>query len=348
MEEMSLAVSIARLRGLTVHLKQHIYGQEEACEQISQVFWQGELGLRPTGLPRGSALLVGPTGTGKTELVRQVAQYWFVDSAQDRLHRYDMANFRQEESLSLLIGHTGQRGMWGELFDRIANTPSILLFDELEKAHPSVFNLFLAMLDTGSLCCADGRRRDLTPHYLFFTSNLASADMVRMEHLPRESLQRFVHQQMEQILSPELTARLQTRVLLRPISRTVLGKLVQKELAQQLAQIESCLSLTIHPHPPEIIKNWIHNRVSWEYSRSRLGARMIRDTVACLLQQSLFRYLQENSFQHDQPVWLSIDADRLCFSNRVPNTRPTATRALLPGPGLEHAAQQTNQPINTE
>lgn len=329
-EETFIPNRIARLRNLQTFLNHRLLGQEQACEETSRMIWQGELGLCPEGRPKGSAILLGPTGVGKTELVYALADYLYGPRTHDHLIGYDMANYSHADSLALLTGsHAADAGLWGRDLDRIGDRPAILLFDELEKAHPSVLPLFLAMLDQARLTCADGRSRSLKNHYLFFTSNLASADLVHMQRLPRETMQRKIFENMEARFSPEFCARFTLRVVMSPLSAETLRILTLRCLNEQLEHIQKSFKIQIQRDHPESIESFLHGQVCWQYHQQKLGARLVRQTVHRQLNQALIDYLQTGHFQEQQKLWLYHDHRQLHFQDSQPAVTPRPVISLL-------------------
>lgn len=329
-EDVSIQTRIANLHNLCTFLNHRLLGQEQACQEISRMVWEGELRLHQAERPRGSAILLGPTGVGKTELVHTLANYLYEPDLRDRLVCYDMANYSHPDSLSLLTGsHATDPGLWGRDLDRIGNRPAILLFDELEKAHPSILPLFLAMLDQARLTCADGQSRNLNPHYLFFTTNLASADLVHMQQLPRETMQRKVFEHMESRFSPEFCARFTLRLVMNPLSTETLRQLTVRNLNEQLDRIQSALEIRVHPYHPEYLESFLHGQVSWQYHRQKQGARLVRQTVQKHVNQALIHYLQTGRFQKQQDLWLYSNNQQLQFQDSPPAIVPRQMTTLL-------------------
>jgi ATP-dependent Clp protease ATP-binding subunit ClpB len=142
------------------------------------VLRRGELNLAHPSRPKGSFLFVGPTGVGKTEITLVFTEYL---CGAHHLQRFDMSEFQNQSSVSLLLGtSSSDTGMLGRALDKCSR--GTLLFDEMEKAHPLVLDLFLQILDAGRVTLANGDTRNLNNYYIVFTSNLGSADAMRMEN----------------------------------------------------------------------------------------------------------------------------------------------------------------------
>jgi len=174
---MSISSKKERLRALEAHLKATIKGQDHLLEQVASVLRRGELGLSHHGRPKGSFLFVGPTGTGKTEITNIFTTFLF-DGIKPL--RFDMSEYQNQSSVEKLIGEkVGDIGLLGRALAK-ANGGT-LLFDEIEKAHPLVLDLFLQMLDDASITLASGERKNLAGYYIVCTSNIGAAEAMRMQ-----------------------------------------------------------------------------------------------------------------------------------------------------------------------
>jgi ATP-dependent Clp protease ATP-binding subunit ClpA len=171
-----------QLRDMDVDIKQKLYGQDSAVDTVTEKILISRAGLKSPTKPIGSFLFVGPTGVGKTELVKLLAE-----NLQMKLHRYDMTEYQEKHSISKLIGappgyvgHDDGKMGGGLLVGDIEKEPnSILLFDEVEKAHPDVLQVLLQMMDDGLVSGSNGKKADCRNCLILMTSNLGAADMER-------------------------------------------------------------------------------------------------------------------------------------------------------------------------
>lgn len=168
-----------QLRNLENDLKEHVIGQDEAIKSVSKAVRRNRIGFNKKGRPVGSFLFVGPTGVGKTELAKQLAQELF--GSKDSYIRFDMSEYMEKHSVSKLIGsppgYVGYEEA-GQLTERVRRNPySILLFDEIEKAHPDVMHMFLQILDDGRLTDAQGRAVSFKDTIIIMTSNVGAGEI---------------------------------------------------------------------------------------------------------------------------------------------------------------------------
>ncbi len=201
-------------------LKKRVLGQDHAIKAISEAILESRSGLLKAGQPIGSFFLLGPTGTGKTELAKSLADFLFNDEGY--LIRFDMSEFKEEHSAALLYGAPpGYVGYeeGGMLVNKIRQKPySVVLFDEIEKAHPSVFDTFLQILDEGKLHDRLGKEGDFSNAIILFTSNIGSeiiADRFNKNEIP---LPTEMMEVMSKYFRPEFLARLTEIVPFAPIS----------------------------------------------------------------------------------------------------------------------------------
>jgi ATP-dependent Clp protease ATP-binding subunit ClpA len=240
-----------RLRSLEAELKAAIFGQEEALAQLAAAIKLSRAGLRAPEKPIGSFLLTGPTGVGKTEAAKQLAKVMGV-----AFHRFDMSEYMEAHTVSRLIGAPpGYVGFdqGGLLTDAIAKTPhAVLLLDEIEKAHPQIFNVLLQVMDHGRLTDHLGKPTDFRHVVLLMTSNIGVRDLQRRAvgfggpgGGDREKPD--VDREYKQLFSPEFRNRLDAKIAFRALDpsvmRSIVGKFV-RELGEQLAARGVTIELT--------------------------------------------------------------------------------------------------------
>src|SRR5579883_974377 len=240
-----------RLRNLEPELKSVVFGQDQAIAQLVSAIRLSRAGLRAPEKPIGSFLLTGPTGVGKTEVARQLAKVMGI-----AFHRFDMSEYMEAHTVSRLIGAPpGYVGFdqGGLLTDAIAKTPhAVLLLDEIEKAHPQIFNILLQVMDHGKLTDHNGKQTDFRHVVLLMTSNIGVRDLQRRAvgfggpgGADREKPD--VDREYKQLFSPEFRNRLDAKIAFRAldprIMRSIVGKFV-RELGEQLAARDVTLELT--------------------------------------------------------------------------------------------------------
>jgi len=220
----------AKLWELESHLRNRIRGQDHAIPRIASLLQRGELGLRKPGRPRGSFLFLGPTGVGKTEVTLAFTEFLL---GVDRLFRFDMSEYQNQESLAVLLGgKLGERGTLALAYDR--HRCGTLLFDEIEKAHPRVLDVFLQILDAARVTMASGETLDLSGFYVVFTSNIASADVVGLQHSSFATMERHVLTRAQQSMRPELYARISEKLVFNKLTYDVQLEIAQILLEQEL------------------------------------------------------------------------------------------------------------------
>ena len=265
---------IEKLRFLEHHLKTNIKGQNHVLPRICSVLQRGEIGLAHPGRPKGSFLFVGPTGVGKTEVTVCFSDYLF---GPGYLHRFDMSEFQNQSSVGLLLGSsTSETGMLGHALAQ--HDGGTLLFDEMEKAHPLVLDLFLQILDAGRITLANGETRNLSGYYIVFTSNIGSADAMRMESSAFATIERTVLRRVDQALRPELVARINEKLVFNrlpyAIQRDICELMIRREV-ERLSRLGHNLvveSATVET----LVRDGFHRT---------LGARPMRNTVDRFLQE---------------------------------------------------------------
>ena len=259
---------LERLRQVDGVLRAEIRGQNQVLPRVVSVVQRGELSLTKPARPRGSFLLLGPTGVGKTETVVVLTNQIF---GAEKLFRFDMSEFQTQESLGLLLGaRLGERGYLGAVRDRAAE--GSLLFDEAEKAHPRVLDILLQLLDAARITIATGQTLDFSGFYVWLTSNIGSAELMTLQHSNDATLERHVLSRAQQALRPEIFARITEKLVFNRLSYEHQLEIAEKFLAREIEFFAA------RGHKLELDKMVLPFLVRKGF-HPKLGARPMRDAV---------------------------------------------------------------------
>jgi ATP-dependent Clp protease ATP-binding subunit ClpB len=245
-----MEAEIQKLVSMEDRLRQRVVGQEQALQAVSDAIRRARAGLQDPNRPLASFLFLGPTGVGKTELARALAEFLFDD--EHAIIRIDMSEYMEKHSVSRLIGAPpGYVGYeeGGQLTEAVRRRPySVVLFDEIEKAAPEVFNVLLQMLDDGRLTDGQGRTVDFKNTVIIMTSNLGTGWLYELEGKDEDQVQRLVRQRLrEEGLRPEFINRIDEIIIFHQISRERVKDIVDIQLDHlrpRLAERHITLRLT--------------------------------------------------------------------------------------------------------
>ncbi|WEB08301.1 ATP-dependent Clp protease ATP-binding subunit [Lacticaseibacillus rhamnosus] len=266
----------AQLKNLASDLEQHVIGQNEAVDKVARAIRRNRIGFNKTGRPIGSFLFVGPTGVGKTELAKQLAKELF--GSKDAMIRFDMSEYMEKFSVSKLIGsppgYVGYEEA-GQLTEKVRRNPySLILLDEIEKAHPDVMNMFLQILNDGRLTDSQGRTVSFKDTIIIMTSNAGSTDAEANVGFGA-TLSGKTHSVLDQLgnyFKPEFLNRFDDIVEFKPLSKDDLLKIVSLMINDTNNNLKS-QGLTIHVTDP--VKEKL---VTLGYNPS-MGARPLRRVI---------------------------------------------------------------------
>lgn len=216
------------------HLRKRVIGQEEALKEVSEAIRRSKAGLQDENRPIASFMFLGPTGVGKTELTKALAEFIFDD--QDAMVRIDMSEYMEKHSVSRLIGappgYVGYE-QGGELTEAVRRKPyQVVLFDEIEKAHPDVFNILLQVLDDGRLTDSQGRTVDFKNVIIIMTSNIGSNHIANLaDNEPIDTVRPQVTEELRSFFRPEFLNRIDDILLFNRLKREDMNSIVEIQLA---------------------------------------------------------------------------------------------------------------------
>lgn len=238
-----------RLVNMEQCLSQRVVGQEQALQIVSNAIRRTRAGLANPRRPIASFLFLGPTGVGKTELARALAEFLF--DTENAIVRIDMSEYMEKHTVSRLVGAPpGYVGYeeGGQLSEAVRRRPySVVLFDEIEKAHPDVFNILLQLLDDGRLTDGQGRTVDFKNTVIIMTSNIGSQFLHEMANRPVDELRKPIENELFHHFKPEFINRIDEMILFQHLGKDIMYQIITlqlKEISKSLAEQKICLQLT--------------------------------------------------------------------------------------------------------
>jgi ATP-dependent Clp protease ATP-binding subunit ClpC len=323
-----------KLLRMEQELHKRVIGQDEAIAAVSKSIRRTRSGLKDPKRPSGSFIFLGPSGVGKTELAKTLAEFLFGD--EDALIHLDMSEYMEKHTVSRLIGSPpGYVGYeeGGQLTEAVRRRPfSVVLFDEVEKAHPDVFNALLQILEDGRLTDAQGKTVDFKNTVLIMTSNLGTKNLGQQalgfssssdEASVYERMKQQVDEELKRHFRPEFLNRIDETIVFHQLTREEVKSIVDlmmKRLKSQLRAKDLDIELT------EDAKVWLANK---GYD-AELGARPLRRTIQREIEDALSERLLFNEFSAGQLIVVDVENDAIAF--RAVDT-PRAPEVELAGSG---------------
>src|SRR6266568_2828884 len=313
-----------RLTRLEAELERRVVGQPEALAAVANAVRRARAGLQDPNRPTGSFIFLGPTGVGKTETARALAEFLFDD--EKALVRLDMSEYMEKHAVARMIGAPpGYVGYeeGGELTEAVRRRPyAVVLFDEIEKAHPDVFNVLLQILDDGRLTDSQGRTVDFRNTVLIMTSNIGSQYILEMGTENWEQVETKVLELLRQTFRPEFLNRVDDTIIFRPLSSEDIGKIVDLQIARfERLMTDRKLGLEVTPAAKQLLVAEGYDPV--------YGARPLKRAIQRLLQNPLALAVLEGQYGEGDRVRVdrAKDGTHLAFERIPASAAPEPARA---------------------
>jgi len=281
------------------HLKERIIGQDEAVFAVSRAIKAARAGLKDPKRPIGSFMFLGPTGVGKSELAKVLAEFMF--GSEDAMLPLDMSEFKDESSINRLIGSPiGYVGSeeGGQLTERVRQQPYIIvLFDEVEKAHPRIMDILLQMLEEGRLTDGRGNMTSFSESVIILTSNIGSQDLAVPPPLTDE-IRESVMDEMRDFFRPEFINRLDEVVLFNALDEDSLAKIMRLMLNKEMRMLSE----------QGIELSFTDGAINWMLAQNdqpEFGARPLRRIIRRTVREPLAQFLLEANPPHGTEIRIS-------------------------------------------
>jgi ATP-dependent Clp protease ATP-binding subunit ClpB len=300
---------VAKLVKMEERLHERVIGQDEAVSAVANAVRRSRSGLSDPNKPIGSFIFLGPTGVGKTELARALAEFLFDD--EQALIRLDMSEYQEKHTVARMLGAPpGYVGYdeGGQLTEAVRRRPySVVLFDEIEKAHPDVFNVLLQLLDDGRLTDGQGRTVDFRNTVLIMTSNLGGQMIQDMAGRSFEESRETVLALLRDHFRPEFLNRIDEVIVFRPLTEDQLTKIVDIQLKRLESRLlDRRVTLVVTDAAQKLLA-----KRGWD---PVYGARPLKRTIQRLLQDRLAMQLLEGKFAEGDTIEVDVKGGELTFS----------------------------------
>ena len=310
-----------KLLHLEAELHKRVVGQDEAIQAVADAVRRSRAGLQDPKRPIGSFIFLGTTGVGKTELAKALAEYLFND--ENLMTRIDMSEYQEKFSVSRLVGAPpGYVGYdeGGQLTEAVRRKPySVVLFDEIEKAHPDVFNILLQVLDDGRLTDNKGRVVNFKNTIIIMTSNMGSqfiqSQFEKMKQQPADQRERLVEETKNGVLDmlkknirPEFLNRIDDIIMFEPLRRDQIEQIVRLQVDGIVRRLAS-QDVTLHVSDDAI------RLVAQAGFDPEFGARPVKRALQRLLLNDLSRTLLAGTVDRTRPIEVGVEGDHLAFKN---------------------------------
>ena len=308
-----------RLKNLESILHERVIGQEEAVTAVAKAIRRGRVGLKDPKRPIGSFLFLGPTGVGKTELSKALAEAMF--GTENALIRVDMSEYMEKHSVSKMIGSPpGYVGYdeGGQLSEKVRRNPySVILFDEIEKAHPDVFNILLQVLDDGHITDAQGRKIDFKNTVIIMTSNAGAESIISPKRLgfgavaddkaDYKVMKDRVMEEVKHLFKPEFINRIDEIIVFHPLNKGHMKDIVTIMLKEIMKRTKEQMNITLSVD--EAAKEFLINKGYDE----KYGARPLRRTIQSSLEDRLAEEILDGAVKEGDEVLVSQGEAELKF-----------------------------------
>ena len=308
-----------RLKNLEKTLHKRVIGQEEAVSAVSRAVRRGRVGLKEKGRPIGSFLFLGPTGVGKTEVSKALAEAIFGD--ENSMIRVDMSEYMEKQSVAKMIGSPpGYVGYeeGGQLSEKVRRNPySVILFDEIEKAHQDVFNVLLQVLDDGHITDSQGRKVDFKNTIIIMTSNAGAQAIVDPKKLgfsskdddnhDHERMKSAVMEEVKRIFKPEFLNRIDETIVFRMLNKTDMQSIVTIQTDSFIKRCKEQMDITVSI--PPAVKKFI---VEESYD-PKFGARPLRRKVQTALEDVMAEAILDGKIKSGDSVKAKLNGKSIVF-----------------------------------
>ena len=309
-----------RLARLEKELHKRVIGQDEAVKSVAQAVKRGRVGLKDPNRPIGSFLFLGPTGVGKTELSKALAEAVF--GSEQAMIRVDMSEYMDKHSVSKLIGSPpGYVGYdeGGQLSEKVRRNPySVLLFDEIEKAHPDVFNILLQVLDDGHITDAHGRKVDFKQTIIIMTSNAGAQSIIEPKKLgfmsnqdekqDYDRMKSGVMEEVRRLFKPEFLNRIDEIMVFHPLNKSHIKKIVNIMLKKLEKRCREQLEIELK------ITESVREFLAESGFDSKYGARPLRRAIQTKLEDPMANALLEGRIKRGETVRIQLRQKEICFT----------------------------------